>query len=412
MCSSFTTLSSLALGSFLLYLQSVLWEIELYNTAFFLLVYGLVTITIADLYAQKKYRKRDCDKDMEYKYISIRFCGVLLFVYMLSTLFYSVENYRLGKMIGYDDLSAIGEVKANIEELSTQMNPIVRQMYKVVTSASYIHSFIFASNVFLAKSKWMKEIKHLIPFLCTIIITLASGGRLNIYKVMIGLIFIVYMILRESSHWKKLYIGAMLKIGVPLLLGFVILFSSVSLIVKNNADIREKKEAIEYISYYAGSPIQVFNIKIEDGRKKWASDIWGYGTFSGIYKLLGVEADAKTKRNGSGMVDIGGVANYAGNAFTIFGRSYLDFGGVGMCIFMFISYFMFGRYYFKYLLNSYSSYKRNLRLMFYTYCYSSIIALAFYDNCYWILLSSTGLFTLLVLSTMYWIYFKKLLMLS
>ena len=244
MCSSFTTLSSLALGSFLLYLQSVLWEIELYNTAFFLLVYGLVTITIADLYAQKKYRKRDCDKDMEYKYISIRFCGVLLFVYMLSTLFYSVEIYRLGKMIGYDDLSAIGEVKANIEELSTQMNPIVRQMYKVVTSASYIHSFIFASNVFLAKSKWMKEIKHLIPFLCTIIITLASGGRLNIYKVMIGLIFIVYMILRESSHWKKLYIGAMLKIGVPLLLGFVILFSSVSLIVKNNADIREKKKLL------------------------------------------------------------------------------------------------------------------------------------------------------------------------
>lgn len=403
------TLVTVCVGVILLYFQSLLWNISISNETTYLIGVGLISLSVAEVLCFKQYSHKISVKNNKVQYYNIKYCNYLLLFYIVATYLYAHEISKLGQMLGYNDLSAIGEVKANMEDLNAKMNPLIKQMYKVVTAASYIHSLIFANNIFLAKSHFKKEWRHLIPFLCTVVITLASGGRLNIFKVMVGLIIVSYLILRESSNWKKLYIQKMLKIGLPLGIGFVFLFSAVSLIVKNNASQRDKIETFEYISYYAGSPIQVFNLKVEEGRHKWEYNRFGNYTFTGLYSMLGLGDDIKAEKIGSGMVYLGGNSNKAGNAQTVFGSAYLDFGPLGMAIFIFLSYFLFGRYYYKFIVCSYSSYTRNKRLLVYVYCYVSIIALAFYDNCYWILLSNTGIFTLLVLLIMYWFYFKKLL---
>lgn len=404
------TLIMTSVGIVLLYFQSLIWGVQISNKTTFLIVLGLLSLSYADLLCYKKYFKKNANISVPRgRYFMIRYCNILLLFYIVATFLYAHEISKLGHMLGYNDLSAIGEVKANMDDLNARMNPLVKQMYKVVTAACYIHSLIFANNVFLAKSKPIKEWKHLIPFMCTVVITLASGGRLNIFKTMIGLILVCYLYLRESSNWKKQYIQKILKIGVPLGFGFVFLFSAVSLIVKNNASQRDKIETFEYISYYAGSPIQVFNLKVEDGRSKWKYNRFGNYTFIGLYSMLGFDDDVKSEKIGSGMVYLGGNSNKSGNAQTVFGSAYLDFGTLGMALFIFVSYYLFSRYFYKYIVRSYSSYKRNKRLLVYVYCYVSIVALAFYDNCYWILLSTTGLLTLLVLLIMYWVYFKKLL---
>lgn len=406
------TLITVSIGVVLLYFQSLLWGVQISNKTTFLMCLGLFSLSLADLFSYDKFAKNTNYSKGSFlcrRYFTIRYCNILLVIYIVATFLYAHEISKLGHMLGYNDLSAIGEVKANMDDLNAKMNPIIKQMYKVVTAASYIHSLIFANNIFLAKSHLKKEWKHLIPFLCTVVITLASGGRLNIFKTMIGLILVCYLYLRESSDWKKQYIQKVLKIGLPLGIGFVFLFSAVSLIVKNNASQRDKVETFEYISYYAGSPIQVFNLKVEDGRHKWEYNRFGNYTFIGLYSIFGFGDDAKSDKIGSGMVYLGGNSNKSGNAQTVFGSAYLDFGTLGMAIFIFISYYLFGRYYYKYIVRSYSSYKRNKRLLIYVYCYVSIVALAFYDNCYWILLSTTGLLTLVVLLFMYWLYFRKLL---
>lgn len=412
MSCSIITITFISIGAILLYILSYLWDIDIIPETTFLLIGGMLSLCLGEICAQKIYRKPRTYHIVNYKYYHIKYTNILISTYVVATLLYVLEIKKLGASLGYNDLNAIGEVKANIEELSNQMNPIIRQMYKVVTSASYIHALIFANNIFFAKATWIKELKHMIPFLCTIIITVASGGRLNIYKCMIGILFIIYMIMRENSKWEKLYISQLIKIGLPVMIGFILLFNSLSLIVKNNAEDRTKRALLEYVSYYAGSPILVFNIRVEDGRNQWAYERFGNYTFSGVYKILGFPEDKKADIIGSGLVPLGGDSDYAGNAQTIFGGTYLDFGAWGMFIFMFISYFLFAKYYYKNILNTYSSYKRNKKLIIYTYLYTSIMSLAFYDSCYWILLSTTGILTLIILILMYILYFKKLLVIQ
>jgi oligosaccharide repeat unit polymerase len=408
---SFLTTSTIGTSAILLYSLSTIWNIDFNSKTVIVLLYGFISLTLAELMAYAMYRHKPRIKQdtcISYKYIKIRYCNILLLIYFISSLLYFRDIYTIGKSIGYNDLTAIGEVKADIEELSSHMNPIVRQMYKVVTSACYIHSFIFAYNLFLANSNWKNEIKHLSPLVSVVIITLASGGRLNIFKSLMGAIFIIYMVLRESSRWKDHYIRKFIfTVIIPALISFCVIFSSVSLIVKSNASTREKKDALEYISYYAGGSLQVFNLKVEKGRKRWSYDNWGYGTFSGIYSMFKIK-DKNAKKIGNGMIPLGSNADYAGNAYTIFGVAYMDFGLFGMIIFIFGCYFLFCRYYYKYIINTFSTYRRNKKLVVYSYFFTSIIVMAFYDNCFWILFSSTGILTYLVLIILYHIYFKKL----
>lgn len=413
-CSSLT-LSAFSVSCILLYVQALSWGIEISDKTVYILSWGLLALTSADLLAYKKYRKVHlAGWQPAYTYMSIRYSNGLIAIYVLMTLLYAREIMLAGASLGYSDLSAIGEVKgAAIEEgLGDQINPYIRQFYKIVTASGYLHALLFANNFLLAKSPLRKEFKHLIPLFCVIVITLASGGRLNIFETMVGFVFIYYVVLRESSQWRKRYLRKLFKVGLPLFLGFTLLFSAVQLIVKSNAQSRERVERMEYISYYAGSPILVFDIKAKDGQEKWSYGGFGRYTFSGLYKIAKAERDAKADYIGNGMVYLGGDSGKAGNAMTIFGGFYFDFGLVGMCVALFILYFFMGRYYYRNILNTRSSYVRNKRLIIYTYCYVLIIAMAFYDNCFWVLLSTTGLLTLCVLVLMYWVYFRKLLTLK
>lgn len=411
-CSALT-LSTFSVSCILLYILSIVWDIYISEKTFTILLSGVITLTVADLLCYKKYKKGLIVNRQTYNtYFTIRYSNLFIISYILATVLYGWEIKQLGNSIGYNDLSAIGEVKASMEELNDNMNPFIKQMYKVVTASSYIHALIFANNYLLAKSTFKKEFKHLIPFLCTIVITLFSGGRLNIFKSMVGLIFIYYMILREKGQWQEKYLHKIIRIGIPLLVGFTLLFSAVGTIVKANAASRGEIETFEYLSYYAGSPIQAFNIKVEDGRKRWSYERFGNYTFSGLYKIVSADRDQRAENIGNGMVYLGGNSDKAGNAMTIFGGLYFDFGLIGMCLVIFIIYYFMGRYYYRNILNTYSSYKRNKKLIIYTYCYVSIIVMAFYDNCFYILLSTTGILTLCVLLLMYWVYFRKLVIIK
>lgn len=405
---AFFSLSTHFIAILLLCIVSILyWKIGITIDTILVITLGLFSIIIAELLAQFKYRHKVLNNQPVYKEIRIRYCNILLLIYIVAALLYFRSILQVGASLGFHDLSAIGEVKENMS-IGEKMNPIVRQMYKVINAANYIHAFIFAHNVFLVKKSWKGQCKHLLPFITAIFVTFASGGRVDIFKEIVAVIFIFYMVFREAGKWGHLYIYKIAKYAIPLMVTFLIFFHAVSLIVKSNAYERDKSTFFEYIAYYTGSPIQVLNLKLDDNEDRWKYKAFGYQTFSGIYNLFGYE-DPKEKSIGSGMIPLGGFSDTGGNAMTLIGRLYFDFGLFGMSIFLFITYYLFARYYYKYILNTYCSCKRNQRLILYAFCYTSIIVLAFYDSCYWIFLSTTGLLTLLILFIMYKIYFKLLL---
>ena len=405
---SFLTNISFFISTLLLYRVSFIWEIDIGKQAIFLIFIGLLSASLGDLIAMKLFRtKRIEDVDIRCKYISIKYCNILLFIYVIATILYYHEIRKLGADLGFSDISSIGEVKANVDSVDS-MNPIIKQMYKVITAASLIHVLIFAHNVFLAGSTLWKEVRHIIPVLCCVAITISSGGRVNIYMTLAGSAFIIYMIDREKTGWRSYEFLKFFKFAFPVLLIFVTMFTALRLVVKGNADSREEIATSEYLSYYIGGPIQVFNLKVEDGREAWSYETFGHYTFYELYKIFGVDEDSKSKYIGAGMIDLEGQSNVAGNAFTIFGGAYEDFDTIGMCIFIFLLYFLFSKFYYGKILNTYSSYRRNLTLIIYAFCFSRIIALAFYDNSIYILLSQTGFLTLLIIYLLYVTYFKVL----
>lgn len=396
---SFITNFSMGIGSLLMYPLSMLWGIDLHSKTIVIVGSALVITIIAEYLAKKN--KKNFVQKQEYNPIRIKYVNWLLLLYLVISCLYVYSVFKIG---GSFDSTAIGEVKSSGS--LNQMNPFIKQGYKLIISANVIHSIIFSHNVFLAKSSFIKEIKHLFPFVLMCVVGFASGGRLRIFITLISLLFIMYLFLREKSQWKKLYLRKIAFVVLPTITIYLIFFSVVQVVIKGKNE-ENRKDNVEYISYYIGSPLHVFNIKLKN-EEKWSYDTFGFYTFNGLYNMLNIN-DSKSKDIGNGMTSLGGKANYAGNAMTVFGGSYFDFGFGGMLLFIFVSYYIFAKYYYKKILYTTSSYIRNKRVALYSYAYTSIILMSFYDNCYWIFLSSTGLLTIFLIYVMYRIYFNKLL---
>lgn len=404
-CSVLTLFFFIASTIFFI-IEQMLWAAELYEGVFWLFLFSFIAMLVSEYLARIQFNRQNKSFSKQYSIFEFKHCNLLICLYLAFSFLYLREIMKMGQSIGFNDLHAIGEVKENLEEMKG-MNPIVRQSYKFVTAACYIHSLIFANNVLLAKDGVKRNVKHLLPLLAGCIITFASGGRLNIFKILIGFIFIFYIILKEERCWLESVNKNVLKIFTPIILAFIFFFMSVGHIVKNNADQRDSSQNVEYIAYYIGSPIQVFNLKMPSA-SKWKYDKFGGYTLAGLKSIVGIE-DKNEEKIGNGMIYIGGNANKSGNAQTIFGGFFFDFGFVGCIVAMFLCYYLFNRYYYKNIVNSYTSYKRNKSLIIYAYFFSFIIALSFYDNTFYLVLSQTGILTLIVLLMMYYVYFKKLI---
>lgn len=371
-----------------------LWRIDFQIETFLLISIGLLFIIFGDERGllSKRQKLLSSPKEILYRcprliqlFIACITC-VLTFLYYREMLAFIVANA----------LANIGEAKeVAILGDNIEMNPIIKQGYKIVVAESYICGFIFINNRIIFKDKLKNNILLLIPIFCGILISICGGNRIEILKIISSLFFIYYILYQRKYGWKKKPNKQLMILCVPCGILFLFAFSALRFVTKADMGAQENMGDIyQYIAYYGGSPIQVLNLKIEQGIENWRTNYWGGLTFSGIYEFLhsiGITGMVKTKL--SSMIYVGGDSNASGNVYTIFGRTYSDFGFFGTCVFVFLLYYYFSKYYHHKIKYSY----HNIKLIIYAFCFSNVIFFAFYDTCLYTILCQTGILQILVI---------------
>lgn len=370
----------------ILVLPSVdVWNVVISNLTMTVIFVGLIVVGLSSLCAKAIFQRKPeaqagtslvithCSRSME---------NAIAILSIVLTLLYLVDAIRAGNANGGPGgLGSIAYMKtAYMEGSGAHMNPIIRQGFKVVMFFAYISCFLFANNVMVLHEKARRNAAYLIAFICGMAITLFSGSRTEILRIISALLLCYSILSRERSGWKrranKLTAWNAVKKFIPLLVIFALVaFASRTFVkletVGTSTDITSP---LQYLSYYVGSPIQVLNIKL--------------GYLHGIDQILfGTTTAIPT------FVYLGSL-NYGGNVGTLFGTAYSLHGISGMCLFLTLAYFIGCGFYYK-LIGTCSMMKRNLGLVAFAYMYF-VFTMSYYSNCVGLLFDFSN-FALLVL---------------
>lgn len=328
---------------------------------------------------------------------------------ILAVLYY-INIRAIGIKIGLNVSTAITVIKGNYEDTSMRLNVFIRQGYKFIAAFAYIGLFIFINNV-IASKHVRKNIVHLVPSGCFILVCILSGGRVDIIR-LLSAAFIFYMILsRENGGWQakvqKKTNWKIIKIAIPVFFVVAVVMTQLRTIVKGDITTNQITNIIDYIAYYIGGSLQVLNIKIHKGILKYRLGYFGGLTFRGFWNYISkfgftqeyIPLNISTYEYLLTRMGIGG------NASTFVGSSLFDFGYVGMFITIFCEYSVLSWFYYKRLFYKNSSYLRNKNLIIYGFCFF-IVSMSYYDDGVYLILSQTGIITLVFLLAAYWFYFK------
>lgn len=346
-----------------------LWNLTISWKTIFVISIGLFVINVVALLSKKIFKTKRILK--KYETIKLIHCSnsvehIITFVSIGLTLLYLLDSIRVGSTYGGTGFSAIAYTKMAYLNNSSgvRMNPIIRQGFKIVMLFSYISAFLFSNNVLVLKEKTINNISYLVSIICGCLITLFSGSRTEIIRILSALVLCFSMLDKENNGWKqKDNSQSLLKIVkkfFPILFIVVVMaFASRSIVKVTGTGGTEISSFVSYISFYVGSPIQVLNLKLE--------------YFNGIDELFW-----GTKSNIPEFVYLGNL-DYGGNVATIFGSIFMYNGIIGMVIALTIIFFLGTTFYYK-IYYTYTSNRRNLKLIAYSYLYF-VFTMSYYADC-------------------------------
>ena len=374
------------------------WDINFHPRTFGIIALGLCMMVIAE---KNAYIKRRNDSEYKIFYISLPHMLVIsVATYCIfATFLYFNEIRRLGLAQSLAVSEAIGNIKENFEEFEELFSPFIRQGYKMVMAIAYCFTYVFVNNYCIFKKKFLKCFWLIIPLICSFGINILSGGRGDMIKMFLLFLFFYYINLWQATGWRKKPTKKLLKIGIPILGIMLSIFFFSRLVVKQNiATQKQIGGPIEYLAYYIGSPIQVLNIHVYELEKREGANknmTLGINTFNGFYQMLKKYdiLDAKQIKGptvGAGMIYIGGDSNAAGNVETIFAPAHLDFSIAGMCVYIYILYYLISYYFYRNIM--YESFSRRYvkRIILFSFFYY-IVEMSFYDDCQKWVLCQTGI---------------------
>ena len=235
------------------------------------------------------------------------------------------------------------------------------------------------------KEKVRKNLTYLISFVCGCVITIFSGSRTEILRLVSALILDYVVLTRLNSGYNssknKIGIIDIIKRFAPVLIvGVIAGFLSRGVVKTANTGGSDITSIIGYVSYYIGSPIQVLNIKLT--------------YFSNIKELL-----FGTQNSIPEFVYLGRL-DYGGNVATIFGSCIHYNGLINMVIYLLIVYFIGTSIYYRlYHVNS-SKKRKSRNIIVFSYCYF-VFTMAYYSICTSVLLEFSNILILILLLILY-----------
>lgn len=356
----------------------ILYNVDFWNVSyswdtFYIIVAGFCSMMLGEMsalfLANKKRKNRS--QMLEYNkqnctaiHVSEGLHFLLVLILLILILLMAVDVFKRGS---YRDngLYAIGLVKYSKEGLSFVSKLAIRYSWIIII----VYLYIWNNNIFHVNDSLRKNIKYIIPVFLSILCIIISGNRAAIVR--IAAIVYVFYIVTQIDVSKKGNVSMfkvakkVLPIGVAVLAGFYALRG----ISKVNSHAAQRA-FIDYITYYIGSPLYLLDKALSASSKNIG--YIGEMTFTSIYQMLGIDVNYTNS-----FINVGGASSFAGNEFSWFQRPFVDFGFLGMLIFTFLIYFVFG--WILYLRISYSiSNKRRIKYTVIYAFYFYIIVMSFY----------------------------------
>lgn len=368
------------------------WNVHINDKTIIIIAVGYLCCCISGGVAKQLIKGNQVRRSLCYKENEIIHWhkSVEIFVSVIVsglTMLYIWDALRVGRMYGGSGLNAIGYMKAAYTSgnQGPKMNVLIRQGFKIVMALAYLGTLYFVNNALIMKEKLKKNITYIICLICGCVITIFSGSRTEILRLVSALIldYVVLARLNNGYQFKNNRIGILQiaqKFG-PVLVGCIFIgFLSRSVVKLEGTGGSEIASILGYASYYIGSPIQVLNIK-----QSYFCNIkeFLFGTTSSIPEF----------------VYLGGL-DYGGNVASIFG-SFIQYNGlIKMILYLLVVYFLGTIAYYKIYLISSNRIKKIRSLIVYSYCYF-IFTMAYYSVCTTILMQFSNIMVLLLIVILY-----------
>ena len=389
---------------------SNMWKINFSVNSFTYISLGLLMMVVAQAFSlliNKNIKNDDCTKKIgqhigridikEYKTFIVNV------VVLVLTLLYMYDILKSGASIGSNGLAAISAVKYSD---SVQTNSILRQGIKVIMAASFIECYVISRNMVFGWKK--KDAVHFIPVICAMICSLFTSVRTEALRIIFAFFSLYYLNLKDKNKKSSIDIHIKLfKKFLPIIIVLALVFSGVKNLVKSSdLPINSAFSTIEYISYYIGSPILVFGIKEVKGFNFFKRKLFGEITLNAFWQdLAGMGFISKDYMQIlSTNVYISKSDSVTANVDTIFGGLMIDFGLLGMMVFILGLYFILSNIYLrkvkgKPILNNELSY------IFYGFLFY-LPAMSYYANLFGQYISKYYIITAIFIYCFYIFYFR------
>lgn len=356
------------------------WNVKISPLTILVIFNGFLAALFANIVAKKttkKYKYNLLGQLGEIKIAHNRI-NVVLCIVVICTMLYCFDILRAGAAMGRSGWSAIYAVKRN----NSGTNILIRQGVKIVMAAMFIHTFIFANNVMVLGKRGFKHYKHLIPAFCAVVCCIFTSVRTEIFRVITALTVSFCILIFEKHGWKTTGLRMFIKKILPYIAIGLFLLVSVRFIVKGTENATSNTYgSFMYIAYYIGTPIIVLGSKLDEGIGHFRGSVFGEITFNRFYdflRRLGLFREM-TLQEGSRNVWIDQANKITANVDTLFGPPTIDFGIIGMSMYIFILFYVLNKYFYKYIYKTQSSCKRNTKVIAYSF-FAAISSMAYYTN--------------------------------
>lgn len=252
------------------------------------------------------------------------------------------------------------------------MNGMISQASKIVIVSGFLFAYVFIYNVMICKEKLKDNILLMVSPILLCLMTLISGVRTNILRLVVFCLICGYIMLQYKKNWKIKTSWRFIKVLAFSAIVALVLFGILQSVLGRT----DKIDIFNVISNYAGAPIQHFNQFIQEPPPP--NSVFGQETLVGIrnflYKL-GLNDKSYSAFEEYRHLD----ANNYGNVYTIFRKFIQDYNVLGMCFATMVTAAIFSYMYNGKIKNRDFTYKRMIEIVVYGYMFY-IIAMASIDN--------------------------------
>lgn len=402
--SDYTSPAFITVGMFLLATLCTIfninyWNVNFSSSAFLLIVSGLSVLTIVEILISSNISKGYAWIDFPVARYGnpIEVSRGTLFL-ISSTCFFMMGYYVAAVWRkGGGGLASISRLKYDTE---ISVNSLARLSNRVLRVVAYPCLYIFFNNVIWCKQKIRKNIKLLIPVSFSAVSILFSGTRgPYLYMIFTSIIYVA-MFERYKNGWRKINLNRYLKPLIIFVVIFLVGFYSTSSITKGRST---SFTFIQYFTYYLGSPVHLLSKLMDNLSKGYPKQysIPGVNVFTSLFEELynwGIFKE-EVHLGQTGFIYVGGSFDGGGNAFTMFGAIYNDYGFFGSLVFVGIFYGIIDLYYYKKI-----KYRRRLipqGLSLLVYGYFSFLVFMNFFVCSVIYLKVQTIIEVLVMVTIY-----------